>query len=166
MRKLSLTVDASPKTFLPLGASCVAALWESWFASSKLVLFLLSERNQINRGVSTWEAVPTLTVISSAIIAQWHKGHPQPNLLFFLFFCQEDFLIPEISPIAKWYGQITWSEVLIASGIQDSVKADLLLKSGLRKSCSFPQKASSIHNIILISTLSVIWFHIYIQSIM
>lgn len=29
------------------------------------------------------------------------QGHPRPNLLFFLFFCQEDFLIPEISPIAK-----------------------------------------------------------------
>ena len=156
MRKLNLTVDASPKTLLPLGALYVAALWEGWLASSKLVFFLLSERNQTKRGISTWEAVPTLTVISSAIIAQWHKGHPQPNLLFFLFFCQEDFLIPEISPIAKWYGQITWSAVLIALGIQNSINTVLLLKCGLGKSRSLPQKAWSIHNIILISTLSII----------
>lgn len=157
MRKLNLTVDASLKTFLPLGAPCVAALWEGWLASSKLVLFLLSERNQTKWGISAWEAVPTLTVISSAIIAQWHKGHLQPNLLFFLFFCQEDFLIPEISPIAKRYSQITWSAVLIASGIQNSINADLLLKRGLRKSCSLPQKAWSVRNIILISMLSRIY---------
>lgn len=156
MRKLNLTVDASPKTFLPLEAPCVAALWEGWLASSKFVLFLLSERNQTKRGVSTWEAVPTLTVISSAIIAQWHKGHLQPNLLFFLFFCQEDFLIPEISPSAKWDGQITWSAVLIAPVTQNSIKADLLLKCRLRKSCSLAQKSWCIHNIILISTLSII----------
>lgn len=149
MGKLNLTVDASPKTFLPLGAPRVAALWEGWLASSKLVLFLLSERNQTKRGVSTWEAVPTLTVISSAIIAQWHKGHPQPNLLFFLFFCQEDFLIPEISPIAKWYSQITWSAVLIALGIQNSINTVPVLKHGLGKSGSLPQKAWSIHKIVI-----------------
>lgn len=132
IRKLNLTVDASPKTFLPLGAPCVAALWQGRL-TSKLLLFLLSEKNQAKRGVSTWEAVPALTVVSSAIIARWHKGHPQSNLLFFLIFCQEDFLIPEISPIAKWYGQITWSAVPIASGIQNSISADLLLNCGLRK---------------------------------
>lgn len=70
----SSTVDASLKNFLPPGAPCVATLWEGWLASSKLVLFLLSERNQKKWGVSLWEAVPTLTVISSAIIVPWHRG--------------------------------------------------------------------------------------------
>lgn len=145
--KLGLTVDVSSETSLPLEAPRVAALWGGWLPPSKPVLFLLSEGNQTKRGVPTWEAVPTLTVISSEITAQWHRGHPQPNLVFFLFFCREDFLIPEISPTAKRYVRITWSAVLIALGNQNPTNTDLLLKHGLRKSCSVLQTPQSIPSI-------------------
>lgn len=81
------------------------------------------------------------------------QGHPRPNLLFFLFFCQEDFLIPEISPIAKWYGQITWSPVLIASGIQNGSQYRSAPKARANKELSsteglsYPQYNNNIYTI-------------------
>lgn len=72
-------MDVSSKTSLPLEAPRVAALWEGWLSSSKPRLFLSSERNQTKWGVSAWEAVPALTVISSEVIARWHRGIHSPT---------------------------------------------------------------------------------------